>query len=48
MEQFKKELCSLINKHSKENDSNTPDFVIAEYLVCCLESFNQAVKNRDI
>ena len=33
MEEFKKELAQLINKHSMENGSNTPDFILAEFLV---------------
>lgn len=46
-EDFVKELAQLINKNSLENVSNTPDFIIAEYLTKCLESFNQVVKMRD-
>lgn len=43
---FRKELESLINRHSKENGSNTPDFILAEYLSSCLEAFDRAVKAR--
>ncbi len=46
MEKFEKELTSLINKHSLENDSNTHDFVSAKYLVDCLEAYNKAVSKR--
>ena len=45
---FKKELMSLLNKHSKEQDSNTPDFIIAEYLVNCLKTFNESVISRTL
>ena len=45
--EFEKELCALINRHSKENDSNTPDFILAEYLQGCLENFGVAMKSRD-
>ena len=44
---FKKELESLINKHSKENGSNTPDFILAEYLNNCLENFNHIITARE-
>jgi len=37
LENFKQELEHLINKHSMENRSNTPDFILADYLVRCLE-----------
>lgn len=43
---FAKELEILINKHSLENDSNTPDFLLAEYLCSCLDAFNLATKKR--
>jgi len=43
---FKKELETLINKHSKENGSNTPDFILAEYLNDCLDNFNKIMKTR--
>lgn len=44
---FKAELKTLINKYSKENGSNTPDFILAEYLTNCLESFDKAFKLRE-
>ena len=46
-EQFVRELESLINKFSLENRSNTPDFVLAEYLVSCLLAYEHA-KNESI
>ena len=44
---FEKELSALINKYSQENLSNTPDFILAEYLNSCFTAFNKAVKARD-
>jgi hypothetical protein len=44
---FHQELEDLINRHSKENDSNTPDFILAEYLVQCLNAYEWAVKKRE-
>jgi len=46
MNDFHKELENLINKHSKENGSDTPDFILAQYLVDCLEAFDKAVVDR--
>lgn len=40
---FLQELSEVINKHSKENQSNTPDFILARYLEDCLKAFNEAV-----
>jgi len=44
---FEKELKSLLNRYSKENNSNTPDFVLSEYLINCLKAYNKALKSRD-
>lgn len=47
MEDFKEKLEILINKHSMENGSNTPDYILAEYLVNCLKAFNQSMEERE-
>jgi hypothetical protein len=44
---FAKELEELINRHSMEIGSDTPDWVLAEYLCDCLDSFNNAVNRRN-
>jgi hypothetical protein len=44
---FQIELEQLINKHSVESESNTPDFILAEYLSNCLNTFNIATKRRE-
>jgi hypothetical protein len=44
---FEKELERLINKHSQENQSNTPDFILASYIRGCLDAFNIAVQQRE-
>ena len=45
--EFKKDLEAVINKHSMENGSNTPDWVLTEYLISCLDAFDQTTKKRD-
>lgn len=47
MDRFRKDLENLINQHSKENGSNTPDFLLAQYLCDCLKAFDRAVNNRE-
>lgn len=44
---FTNELERLINRYSKEKASSTPDYILAEYLVNCLNSFDNATRNRD-
>lgn len=43
---FRKELEELINRHSMESGSNTPDFILADYLMACLRAFDFGVKAR--
>ena len=43
---FRVELMHLINCYSKENSSDTPEFILADYLLSCLESFDAATKRR--
>lgn len=47
MHKFEEELIRLINKYSMENESNTPDFILAIYLGNCLAAFNQATQQRE-
>lgn len=44
---FTSELASLINRYSLEKTSGTPDYILAEYLTDCLESYNKTVVDRD-
>ena len=47
MSKFKKELKNLINKYSMEAGSDTPDFILSEYLAGCLENFDQTLEARE-
>lgn len=47
VDEFRKELENLINRACMENGSDTPDFILADYLVSCLTSFNEITKRRD-
>lgn len=44
---FEQELRELINRYSIENGSDTPDFILAEYLTDCLWSWNRATRARE-
>lgn len=46
-EEFLKELEHLINRASVENGSDTPDFMLAEYLGDCLIAYQKVVTKRD-
>lgn len=44
---FCESLQQLINQHSLENNSGTPDFILARYLENCLSVFNSALQTRE-
>lgn len=41
------EIEAAINRASRENESNTPDWILASYLMGCLEAFEKGIKARD-
>lgn len=47
MKRFRQELEELINKHSLENGSDTPDFILAEFLLESLRAFDRATNARE-
>jgi len=47
MEDFEDKLRELINCYSLENNSNTPDFILAKYMKTCLDAFHEGVKQRE-
>jgi len=44
---FRKEIEAAINRSSMENGSNTPDFILAEFLDNCLKAFDIAINRRE-
>jgi len=46
-ETLRRKIESAINQMSAENGSNTPDFILAEYLTDCLAAFDKATMARD-
>jgi hypothetical protein len=44
---FRTELENLINSHSQENGSHTPDFILADYLIECLVLFDRTANARE-
>lgn len=45
--EFRADLAILLNRHSMENGSDTPDFILAAYLTDCLEAFDKATAHRE-
>lgn len=44
---FREELTALIIKYDKQKSSQTPAFVLADYLYSCLQEFDVVVKTRE-
>lgn len=44
---FERELESLINRYSMENHSNTPDFILAQYIIGCLATYATTIQQRE-
>ena len=44
--QLRTDIEMAINRNSAENGSDTPDFILAVYLLNCLEAFDKAVHAR--
>ena len=44
---FEQELRELINMYSLENESSTPDFVLASFVLASIDAFDSATKERD-
>lgn len=47
MSTFQEDIRNAINRGSRENGSDTPDFILAEYMLRCLDNFNTAVRARE-
>jgi len=45
---FQTKLIGLINQYNKENENNTPDFILAQYIEGCLAVFTTAIQQREI
>lgn len=44
---LKSELTDLLNRYSRENGSNTPDFLLAEFMLQSLDTFDLIVSKRE-
>jgi hypothetical protein len=45
---FAHDLAKTLNYHSRENGSDTPDWILADFLNSCLEAFNHTVRTREV
>ena len=41
------DLAAVLNSASAENGSDTPDFILAQYLLGCLQAWDTAIQARN-
>ena len=46
MSDLSKQLAAVLNRASRENVSNTPDFLLGDYLEKALEAYEELIKKR--
>lgn len=46
-EQIKQEIAAVLNKHSRENASNTPNFILADVMWKALLAYEEASRRRE-
>lgn len=46
MTALRNDIAAAINRHRAEKGSNTPDYILAEYLADCLAAFDRAMQAR--
>jgi len=46
--EFRDELAKLLHKFSREHGSNTPDFILARFIMDSVIAFDRAAGTRDI
>lgn len=46
-ESFKSALTRLLNRYNLEGGSDTPDFLLADYLIQCLAVFDVTMAHRE-
>lgn len=45
---LERELTTLLNRHSEENESGTPDFILAGFLIGVLDAYNKTLGERAV
>jgi hypothetical protein len=44
---LQEEIRAVLNRHSAENISDTPDYILASFLTACLDAWNGSTVERD-
>lgn len=44
---LEEEMANVLNRFCAENESNTPDWILAQFLLNCLSAWNRGVQQRE-
>lgn len=47
MNDLASEIAAALNRFSAENASNTPDWILAQFLLGCLKAWNENIQKRE-
>jgi len=47
IEKFRTQVRGILNSLSIDTECDTPDFILADYLVNCLQNYHETIKLRD-
>ena len=47
-EALTREISSVLNKYIQENRSNTPDYMLAEFMLGCLNVYENTISKREV
>lgn len=47
MNDLEADLAAVLNRHSRENASDTPDYILSQFMLGCLAAFNTATQQRE-
>lgn len=48
MSDFIRDIEHVINCYSKDNEANTPDFILAQFLASCLAAYTTATRANEM
>lgn len=44
---FEQELCALLNRYGKDTETETPDYILAQFLTACIKGLAVTNAERD-
>lgn len=42
------EIAGLLNRYNQDNEADTPDYVLAQFLFTCLSAYKTAMRQKEL